>query len=293
MIDEELESLYEWLQDGASFELPDFKSLPNVPLYMDQVITYVNRSLSPWLPEGEASLTSFMVNNYVKAKIIREPDKKKYNEEHLGYLLAISFLKRTLSMSEMSQLIQMDQDVSDEKSALYSFFRSMLGDVAKHISENATFHLEDIEATYEKLVNEDPEYAKQMVCDSLGVQALRFAIKASVYSLLATKFLSSIGSISGSDDFSAAKAKSKREIKREEKNALHEAERVAVAVEKGQKRKRAEELRRTQELSSVVIPPETSDEPAKKPAGKTSPKTGKKSKKPGKTGSKNGKKSKQ
>ena len=38
------------------------------------------------------NVTSAMVNNYVKLKLIPKPNKKKYNKEHIAYLYIYYFL---------------------------------------------------------------------------------------------------------------------------------------------------------------------------------------------------------
>ena len=118
MKDEELTKLKEFLEKASSFELPSYDYLPTVPLYMEQVISYVNSILAPLSNDDKQLLTSFMVNNYVKAKIIAEPTKKKYNVDHLGYLLAISLLKNVLNMSDISLIIGMDKEVTTDKVVL-------------------------------------------------------------------------------------------------------------------------------------------------------------------------------
>jgi hypothetical protein len=44
-MDKELEELQAWLKAASSFELPPYKELPNVPLYMEQVVDYINKTL--------------------------------------------------------------------------------------------------------------------------------------------------------------------------------------------------------------------------------------------------------
>lgn len=38
--------LEKWIKEVASFSLPQFKELPNVELYMEQVLSYINSSLA-------------------------------------------------------------------------------------------------------------------------------------------------------------------------------------------------------------------------------------------------------
>ena len=255
MIDKEIDALSKWLNESKDFQLPSFKELPTVPLYMEQVVSYINDTLSPLLSEDDASkLTSFMVNNYVKAKIIKEPERKKYNEEHLGYLLAICFLKRTLSMSELSLLIQMDADASSDKSALYRFFSNMLADITHDVALKSEFHLEDFHKVYGNLSKKDPEKASKFMADSLALMALRLSIKASVYRLISKRLLASVSAIEAGIPLPDENAGiSKKERKRAEKNATSEAERVALYVEKG-KKKKIEEASKKAEIKKKENP---------------------------------------
>ena len=45
------------------FRLPRYAQIPDVGLYLEQVVRYVNTHLAPL---GEPELTSSMVSNYVK-----------------------------------------------------------------------------------------------------------------------------------------------------------------------------------------------------------------------------------
>ena len=156
-MDEELKKLQDWLESASLYELPSYKELPTVPLYMEQVVGYINKTLAPLSPHDSEILTSYMVNNYVKAKIIKEPERKKYNEVHLGYLLAICSLKNSLTMSELSNLIALDNDVSADKSVLYTFFRLMSTSIARApsglLSKESIASLENTRRTKRPILN--------------------------------------------------------------------------------------------------------------------------------------------
>ena len=79
---------------------PDpWEKLPDIPLYMDQVVSYLARQ-SVSLDESD-TLTPAMINNYIKDGLIARAHGKKYDQEHLGLLTAISALKQALSVREM------------------------------------------------------------------------------------------------------------------------------------------------------------------------------------------------
>ena len=67
------------------FHIPRWNELPNVALYLDQVVTLINSCLSPILSynidkKENPILTKTMINNYVKNNLIEAPDKKKYGK---------------------------------------------------------------------------------------------------------------------------------------------------------------------------------------------------------------------
>ena len=72
-------------EEIVNIDLPQWELLPDIGLYMDQVITLMDRTFSPALPKGE--MTKSMVNNYVKVGLIPRPVGKKYDREHLAMLL--------------------------------------------------------------------------------------------------------------------------------------------------------------------------------------------------------------
>ncbi len=88
-----------------TLKLPRWELLPDIGLYMDQVITLMERTLDGVLPKGE--MTKSMVNNYVKFGLLKRPVGKKYDREHLAALLEIAVLKQALSMERIAVLLQM------------------------------------------------------------------------------------------------------------------------------------------------------------------------------------------
>ena len=91
-----------WGNSLLKFHLPRWEELPTLELYMDQVITLIDQYLSPVIQtEKHPLLTSSMVNNYVKKGMIPAPEKKRYNQKHLAFLIAITMLKQVLTIPEI------------------------------------------------------------------------------------------------------------------------------------------------------------------------------------------------
>ena len=84
-------------------ELPQWETLPDIGLYMDQVITLMERTFAPFLPGAE--ITKSMVNNYVKVGLIKRPLGKRYDREHLALLIMIGVLKQALSLESIGQVL--------------------------------------------------------------------------------------------------------------------------------------------------------------------------------------------
>lgn len=106
------------------FTCPRWKDLPEFDIYMDQVIAYINTKLGCFcLNEEDKIITSSMVNNYVKNSIVKPPIKRHYKRYHIAFLIVISILKRVYSLSEISQMIQiqLDRKNSDIEAAYDSF----------------------------------------------------------------------------------------------------------------------------------------------------------------------------
>ncbi len=113
------EKIIEWAQAVQKNEIVHWDSLPDLDLYMDQVLTYMDRQLSLFQKDEENKLlTSNMINNYVKDGLIPRPENKKYSREHLALMLVVGMLKQVLSIQTITGL----QDAEPDKMKLYEQF---------------------------------------------------------------------------------------------------------------------------------------------------------------------------
>ena len=90
---------------NSNFSYPKWEDIPNIDLYLDQVLLYVNQVCAPISPDKEKGLTASMVNNYVKHGYLTKPDKKKYQRKQIARLIAITTLKSVLSIQEIAQTL--------------------------------------------------------------------------------------------------------------------------------------------------------------------------------------------
>ncbi|HFI0238594.1 TPA: DUF1836 domain-containing protein [Streptococcus suis] len=101
--------------------LPYWHELPDLDLYLDQVLLYVNQvTISPDDIE-QKKLTAAMVNNYVKHKQIEKPIKKKYQKQQVARLIALTILKNVFSIQEISQTLHLLLQSSNSET-LYNHF---------------------------------------------------------------------------------------------------------------------------------------------------------------------------
>ena len=114
--------LTEWLRGLENFDLPDWDDLPQLDLYMDQVILLLTRYLAPLERSGdEKTITASIINNYVRMKVMPPPVKKRYSRVHLAYLVMICILKQSLSISCIQRLLPEDRS-EEAVRALYTDF---------------------------------------------------------------------------------------------------------------------------------------------------------------------------
>ena len=98
-----------------------WESIPDLGLYMDQVITFITRAYEPLYGEStKGYLSAPMINNYVKNKLIPRPSGKKYSRMQIAMLIMIVSLKRVCMMEDIRAMISVE-DESDVQQ-LYAQF---------------------------------------------------------------------------------------------------------------------------------------------------------------------------
>ena len=95
-----------------------WSAIPDLGLYMDQVVTLMDRTFSPTLPKGE--MTKSMVNNYVKVGMIPRPTGKKYGREQIAMLAMIVSLKQVTTMEDIRAMLTLSDGQTMEE--LYTTF---------------------------------------------------------------------------------------------------------------------------------------------------------------------------
>lgn len=95
------------ISDGiADFRLPRYNEIPNVGLYLEQVVKYICEYLEPI---QENAITGSMVSNYVKKGLVSNPVKKQYSRDQIAYLMFIALAKSVLSLDNLTRFIRLQE----------------------------------------------------------------------------------------------------------------------------------------------------------------------------------------
>ena len=101
--------------------LPRWRELPDLELYLDQVLELTARYLEAWPAFDRKGLTASMVNNYVGMGALPKPVKKRYSRRHLAQLLVICILKGCLPIASIRTLLRREMPEGGEE-AFYDGF---------------------------------------------------------------------------------------------------------------------------------------------------------------------------
>lgn len=133
------ENIKKWAEDGTELGVINWKELPDINLYMDQVIGLLSEKLSFFAEEEDKLLTKSMINNYVKSGLISHPEKKKYNKDQLAQLVVISMLKQVLSIPNLQLLLD---GVTDTR-GFYEIFEHTQTEAMNEVSAQLRFAVEN------------------------------------------------------------------------------------------------------------------------------------------------------
>ena len=100
------------------FQLPAYQEIPNVGLYLEQTLKYINDTFSAF---RSVELTKSMISNYVKLGYLRRPVKKQYDREQIAALLFIAVSKQVLSMDNIGKLFRMQVELGSMEESYTAF----------------------------------------------------------------------------------------------------------------------------------------------------------------------------
>lgn len=142
--------LLRWDKFITDYHLPEWDSIPDFGLYMDQVIVLLEQYLSfiP-TPAGakEHIVTSATINNYVRLKIMPTPVKRKYHRVHIAYLVMILTMKQSLSISDVQKVIPPMDSSEDEVLSVYEDYSEKFRRLALFFNQQVQSAAEGVRST--------------------------------------------------------------------------------------------------------------------------------------------------
>lgn len=140
--------LRRWDKFITDYHLPEWDTIPDFGLYMDQVIVLLEQYLS-FIPSPvgtkEHFVTSSTINNYVRLKIMPAPVKRKYHRVHIAYLIMILTMKQSLSISDVQKVIPPNSS-EEEVRAVYENYSEKFRRLALFFNQQVQSGAEGIHA---------------------------------------------------------------------------------------------------------------------------------------------------
>ena len=168
-----VQKLDRWRKYMEHFSLPAWETLPDMELYMDQVISLVNRYLN-LIPQDETKpvITASAVNNYVRLKLMPAPERKRYGRKHMACVIMICVLKQSLSLSEIPRILP--QEMSEEN------VHQVYNDFARQMGTTSGLFIGQVDEISQQVLRPENAYG----CESL---VLHSAVSSVLYKLLTAK----------------------------------------------------------------------------------------------------------
>lgn len=142
--------LLRWDKFITDYHLPEWNSIPDFGLYMDQVIVLLEQYLS-FIPTPAGAkghiVTSATINNYVRLKIMPAPVKRKYHRVHIAYLVMILTMKQSLSISDVQKVIPPMDSSEDEVLSVYEDYSEKFRRLALFFNQQVQSAAEGVRST--------------------------------------------------------------------------------------------------------------------------------------------------
>ena len=173
-------------------ELIELESIPNIDLYMDQVITLFEEKLAHTKRNKEDKLlTKTMINNYAKDKLLMPAKKKKYTKEHIILMILLYEMKQILTIADIKDIfgtIIKDGEVDAEKlSNIYKIYLKMKVKGLDAFENQVNAINSDLKEEIESLAEVEGKVEDEVTQDML--MAILLTQKANYYKRLAEKII--------------------------------------------------------------------------------------------------------
>lgn len=175
--------LRRWDRYLNRYRLPAWEEIPDIGLYMEQVITLLRRYLDYLPPElkDEEAITAAAVNNYVRNRVMPGPVKKRYYRIHLAYLIMICTLKQGISLSLVQRLLP--AELTEEQ------LRPIYGEYVERHSLTARYFTQEVRAACAAILEHEGEAPAMLQTDRIEDLIASAAVIGGFSRLLAEKLL--------------------------------------------------------------------------------------------------------
>ena len=156
--------LIRWEHYLNNYKLPAWKELPDIGLYMDQVIALLGQYLDfiPMEDSKDKPVTPTTINNYVRLKVMPAPEKRKYYRVHIAFLIMIFTLQQGISINGLQQLLPSTADEEEIK----NFYTSYV----ERLQEVGNFYTAQTRAAVQDIL--DPQVTDEGVVENVIIQSI-------------------------------------------------------------------------------------------------------------------------
>lgn len=124
--------------DFFEIKLPKYADLPNINLYAEQVVSYLETQIGV-LYTNDERITSSMISNYISQGILSPPINKKYSNDHIAFLILIFIFKQIYSINEIKSIISVHSSANYTIKQSYNYLATEFENILK-----ATFNQENL-----------------------------------------------------------------------------------------------------------------------------------------------------
>ena len=113
--------------------MPHYNEIPDVGLYLDQTSKFINSYLELY---PDMQVTTSMISNYAKQKLIGKLARKTYSRIQIASLVLINLSKTVLSIQNVKTLLEDIRTSEENFQSSYEQFRLVLGETLGALYEN-------------------------------------------------------------------------------------------------------------------------------------------------------------
>lgn len=170
-----ISELNDWCATLSGQTAIEWDKIPDIELYMDQVVTFLERQMKIYRRnEEDKVITPSMINNYTKDRVVPRAKSKKYSKDHIALIMVLCSLKKVMSLPDLTSMFKNFKVNEDEQiEDFYEIFRSYHAQAVKDTANTISHAINQQDAHDETLKN----------------LALKLAIESQIKSVAAEKIL--------------------------------------------------------------------------------------------------------